>query len=55
MLCIEQMILILLMRAVVECCISGHISMARCIRLLCAALVYNTSMRNAIFCHLPGN
>lgn len=41
MLCTEHFILILQMRVVVECCRSGHVNMARCIRLFCAVPTYD--------------
>lgn len=46
--CTDETILILLLYVVVECCIPGHIYMARCIRLLCNALIYDISIRNAV-------
>ena len=48
MLCTGQTILILPLHVVVECYLPGHIHMARCIRLLCVALMYNISIRNAV-------
>ena len=49
MICTEQIILILLLCVAVECCLSGHVNMARCIRLLCAAPKCNISIWNAIW------
>ena len=37
-----------------ECCSPGHIHMARCIRLLFVALMYDISTGNAIYAICPG-
>lgn len=39
---------------VVECYLSGHINMARCIRLFCVALMYNISMCRCRIVVCPG-
>lgn len=48
MLWTDETILILLLHVAAECCIPGHICMARCIRLLCNALIYDISIWNAV-------
>lgn len=54
MICTEQTILILLLRVTVECCLSGHVNMARCIRLLCAAPMCNIFDMKCYIAICPG-